>query len=70
MSTNYLSIIVFLIGATLATGCGDRTNTKADQESTYTIKGDTINAREGAGEGTTGHKYMETTNGDSARIEQ
>ncbi|RED92656.1 hypothetical protein [Marinoscillum furvescens] len=48
----------------------NRTNTEADREATYTQDGKEINPTEGEGEGTAGKKYMETTDGDSARVEQ
>lgn len=44
-----------------------RTNTKREMDETYTQDGDTLDPTEGTGEGTTGHKFMETYEEDTTK---
>ena len=60
-----LSLLV--AGALLLACDSKRSNTKAENDATYVDdQGDTINPMEGEGEGTAGHKYMETQDADSS----
>lgn len=65
-------LLSFLLGCVVLLACdSSRTNTKAERDATYVEDGDTINPTEGEGEGTSGHKYMETKSADSTKeIEQ
>lgn len=66
-----IALLLLIIPATLQSCDSSRSNTQAERDATYVEDGDTINPREGEGEGTKGHKFMETQSADSAsRIEQ